>query len=92
LHFGYRWKHSRYIAVSEEIEIAKDGPRVMLLHDASASAIKMVYFDAAGGSDGQFGTASGIGAMPQIAGLDKHGLLNSCEGRSLRNFSMISIW
>jgi hypothetical protein len=39
----------------------------------------MVYFDAAGGSDGQFGTASGIGAMPEIAGLDKHGLLNPCE-------------
>jgi hypothetical protein len=78
--FGHRSRHSRSIAVSQEIQIAKYRPRVILLHETSARTINTVYFYSAGGSDGQFRTASGIGAMPQIAGLDKHSLLNFCEG------------
>ena len=84
----YRGQDRCSVAVSEEIEIAKDGPCVIFLHETSARAINAVYFDAAAGSNRQFGTASGIGAMPEIAGLDKHVLLNFCEGRCPRRLSL----
>jgi hypothetical protein len=64
--------HRRLVEM-QKIEVAKDGRRIRLLHNAAAAAAGVFPFSFAAYFNQNRATAPRIGAMPAFSGLHHHG-------------------